>query len=381
MVEHHGSQCGFCTPGFVVAMTTLCQRDTKPAFAEVRDALTGNLCRCTGYLPIITAANSAAGARFPRVEQLYTSREMIEELEKARRQTIRVSDGGSREYFKPSTLKEAAAYKKEKPGVMIIAGGTDLGVRMNKGVLEPQVIMSMSAIMDCSDVKVSGGAANIGAMTTWSTVEDWARENMPELHRMLILFGSPQIRNAGTIGGNIGNASPIADSLPMLYVLDAELELAGTAGTRRVRIDKFYKGYKQLDLGDDELIARVHLPLPKDGEILKLYKISRRKNMDISSFTAGFLMRFGNDGETIDSIRVAYGGVAPVVLRMPKTESFLSGKRMSEELMREAGEIAASEIAPISDVRGTKEYRTILAENVLLKFYFDVAEQTEEAMA
>src|SRR5439155_16992130 len=157
----------------------------------------------------------------------------------------------------PVTMEEAVSFKRDNPAVTVIAGGTDLGVRINKGIIEPTIVMSLGAIPGIGEIIERDGRIEAGALATWTQWEDFARDRIPDLHRMMILFGSPQIRNAGTVGGNIANASPIADSLPFFYVMEAELELVGTGGNRRARIDRFYKGYKQLDLKPDELIARV----------------------------------------------------------------------------------------------------------------------------
>jgi xanthine dehydrogenase small subunit len=200
--------------------------------------------------------------------------------------------------------------------------------------------------------------------------ESTVRDLVPQLAPIMDRFGSPQIKNAGTLAGNIANASPIADTLPFLFVTNASLELTGLSGTRTVSIADFYLGYKKLDLKADEIITRIVIPLPSKSETLRLYKISKRSHLDISSFTAAMLMR-RNDGR-VDSIRIAYGGVAPVVLRLTKTEQFLAGKALARETFVQAGEIARSEVAPISDVRGSREFRLQLSENILQRFYYDI---------
>jgi xanthine dehydrogenase small subunit len=183
------------------------------------------------------------------------------------------------------------------------------------------------------------------------------------------VFGAPQIRHVGTIGGNIANASPIADSLPFLYVMEAVLELRSAGGTRSVPITEFYKGYKKLDLRPGELIARVRVPLPAEDELLKLYKVSRRRDLDIASFTAA--IRIQLTGDIISEAAVAFGAVGPTVIRARKTEEFLRGRTLDEDTMQRAGEVAIGEISPISDVRGAADYRYQLTRNILLKFYHD----------
>jgi xanthine dehydrogenase small subunit len=190
---------------------------------------------------------------------------------------------------------------------------------------------------------------------------------------MLQYFGSSQIRNAGTIGGNIGNGSSIGDSMPAMFVLNAEIELTGTSGARRVNINDFYKGYRTTVAQPDELITRVFIPLPARDEIFKLYKISRRKDLDISAFTAAIWIK-RNGGELIDDVRIAFGGVGPTILRLKKTEEFLRGNALTVASVEDAGRLARAEITPITDVRGSAEYRSQLGENILRKFYVDLAE-------
>jgi xanthine dehydrogenase small subunit len=199
---------------------------------------------------------------------------------------------------------------------------------------------------------------------------------------MLTRHGSPLIRNSGTLAGNIVNGSPIADALPALYVLDAEVELAGggtgvapvncsSPTTRRVSLNAFFTGYKRTVMAPDELISAIRIPRLKSDEILRLYKVSKRRDLDISTFTAAVWLKLSNN--TITDARLAYGGVGPNILRLLKTEALLRGQPLSEVLFRRAGQLARTEITPISDVRGRADYRLQLAENILLKFYHDLA--------
>jgi xanthine dehydrogenase small subunit len=368
MVACHASQCGFCTPGFVMALTAVCRPGEMMTPTEVKEGLTGNLCRCTGYLPILEAALTGDRGKIVPPERLYPSKEIAADFAGRRAEAVVVHDG-ERTLCKPADVGQAVAFLSENPGTMIFAGGTDLGVRTNKGMITPKTVLSVGDLRGAADVRIENDALSIGPAATWSGVETLVKDRLPELHRILILFGSPQIRNAGTVAGNIANASPIADSLPFLYVMEATVELTGPGGVRRVQIDRFYKGYKKLDLNPGELITRIVVPLPAASQVLKLYKISKRKHLDISTFTGAVLMRLS--GSQIGEIRVAYGGVGPTVLRLPKTEAFLAGKEFSEQTFKEAGTIAASEVTPISDVRASKDYRTLLARNVMMKFFRD----------
>lgn len=361
MVRCHGAQCGYCTPGFVMAMAGLFECNDHPTATDVKGALTGNLCRCTGYESIINAALEVKAQ--PRIEQLYPSAPIVAAIDEAEREPVRIEN-----FFKPTTLEDAVAFKNEK--TVIAQGGTDFGVWCTKRNFVAETILSLDAIDGLGDIAVADGMLAVGGRVTLAQFESVVRDLVPSLAPIMDRFGSPQIKNAGTLAGNIANGSPIADSLPFLFVSGAALELTGRNGTRTVAVADFYLGYKKLDLRPDEIITRILIPLPADGDTLRLYKVSKRSHLDISTFTAAMLMR-RRDGR-IDSMRLAYGGVAPVVLRLKKTEEFLTGKPIARETFAEAGEIARSEIAPISDVRGSRETRLQLAENILTKFYYDV---------
>ena len=187
---------------------------------------------------------------------------------------------------------------------------------------------------------------------------------------MLWRHGSPLVRNAGTLAGNIANGSPIGDAMPALYVLNGEIELTGVNGVRRANMNDFYTGYRETCMAGDEIITRVFIPLPSSGDEFRLYKVSKRHDLDISTFTAAFWMRRENG--VIGEIRIAYGGCGPNIYRLRRTEEALSGKPLSQGEIESVAEVARSEIAPISDVRGSADYRFLLAENMLRKFFFDV---------
>ena len=375
MVDCHGSQCGFCTPGFVVTMTGLLECKDRLAESDLRYGLTGNLCRCTGYTPIIEAGIRAGETdTHQRIDQLYPPGEMLADFAACAGDPVEVQAlgaRGNRMFYSPIDLDSAVEFLDQHPAATIVAGATDLGVRINKGLIKPDVILDLNRVEALDAVDVAGGQLSAGARATWTAIEEVCRQAAPQFAGILELFGSPQIRNVGTIGGNIANASPIADSLPFLYVVGAELELAGPAGTRKLNINDFYQGYKQMDLQAGELLARVRIPLPDDDQTLRLYKVSRRRDLDISSFTAAILMRL--DGDTIDSTKIAFGGVGPTILRARQTEDFLANKPFTEQTMQDAGDIAVREITPISDVRGTADFRFQLTRNILRKFFHEQA--------
>jgi xanthine dehydrogenase small subunit len=370
MVDCHGSQCGYCTPGFVMALAGMFEETPE---RDLRTALTGNLCRCTGYLPILEAASSIDVAKLPSLREHYPSADIARDLLDHANASVLVEVPSARSavFFAPRTLEEAVKFKARHPDAVIVSGGTELGVLRNKQGLEPRTLLSLMHIPGLADITSVEDAVVVGANVTWTQVESFARVSLPELHRVVVRFGSPQIRNVATLVANVAHGSPIADSLPFLLVMDAELDLVGPNGPRRVPINDFYKGYKVKDLAPEEIITQVRFSRPDPDELLKLYKVSRRQDLDIATF--GAAVRIRKAGEIITHAKVAYSGVAPTVVRLRRTEAFLQGKHFAEETFAEAGRMARTEIQPITDVRGTRDFRRRLAENILLKFFFDCA--------
>lgn len=378
MVQCHGSQCGFCTPGFVVAMTGLLEECEQACEEDWRHGLTGNLCRCTGYVPILEAGRAVDANEVRRVNETYPPAAMLRDLAGATGDEIAVGSncaGRVLRFFGPTTLAGAVAVLKDHPKAKIVAGATDVGVQLNKGVIDPDVYLDLNRVAEMRGAKLendgTGDALVAGARATWTEIAALCEEAVPEFYQIVSVFGSPQIRHVGTIGGNIINASPIADSLPFLFVAEAELELTSVGGRRTVPITEFYQGYKKFDLRAGELLSGVRVPLPCPGDLFRLFKVSRRRDLDISTFTAAIWLRL--DGETIAEARVAFGAVGPTVIRARRTEEFLRGKTFDESTMRAAGDVAVSEVTPISDVRGSADYRLQLTRNVLLKFYHEQA--------
>ena len=368
-VRCQGAQCGFCTPGFVVSMCGLLEQTEKLDENVLRAGLIGNLCRCTGYESILKAGLEASNQNVARINDLYPPRELSAALREHAEQPVHVRTQ-DREFFKPVSIAQATDFKSTHPNCVLIAGGTDLGVQVNKGTRDPACILSLGGLRELRTITRENEQLTIGALATLADCERAVEPLNRELAKMFYRHGSPLIRNAGTLAGNIANASPIGDSMPALFVLNAEIELTGRAGARRINMNDFYVGYRKTVMSADELITRVIVPLPKREEAFRLYKVSKRHDLDISTFTAAFWMRRENG--VIGEIRIAYGGVGPVIFRLRKTEEALNGKPLNESEIETACEIARAEITPISDVRGDAEYRFQLAENILRKFYFDV---------
>ena len=378
MVDCHGSQCGFCTPGFVVAMTGLLEDHDHLDESTMRCGLTGNLCRCTGYTAIFEAGQHVDTGQHRRAEEKYPSEHLLSESTARREQPIEVRtewDDQEHLLLSPPDLATALKMLETHPDATIVAGATDVGVRINKSLSIPRNILDLNRVDELAGVAVQDDELVLGSRASWTAIERVSKDVAREFYKIVSIFGAPQIRHVGTIGGNIANASPIADSLPFLHVMNAILELHSAKGTREVDINDFYKGYKKFDLQPGELIAKIRVPLPADGDLLRLYKVSRRRDLDISTFTAAVRLRL--DGDTIAEAALAFGAVGPIVIRARRTEAFLLGKPLTEDTMRQAGDVAIAEITPISDVRGAADYRYQLTRNVLVKFFHETQATTE----
>jgi xanthine dehydrogenase small subunit len=395
MVDYYGSQCGFCTPGFVMALHGLVEqrqrqsRDTRLSDAELRLGLSGNLCRCTGYTQILEAGAAIDPASVPRCAARFDTAEILADFASLGDGSVEVNPrpssesngeaahgnsfgaaGSSLEVFIPNTVDELLARRAARPDSVLVSGATDLGVQFNHGKFAPRSVTTTSSIPKLHQLEINGDELLVGAAVSWTRFAEFIRGRVPEYHELLARFGGPQIRHMGTLVGNLANASPIADSIPFHFVAESKIEVASTRGRRQIPIEKFYLGYKQLNLGPDEVILSVRTPLSGRHVRLKLYKISRRRDLDISTVTAAFWIETDSE-DVITAARVAVGGVAPTVLRLPRTESLMTGRPCDLTTMSAAGKQARDEVAPISDVRGSANYRLQLVENLFQKFYFD----------
>ena len=370
MVACGGAQCGFCTPGFVVALQQLLDDRSTPCTPDrIKRGLVGNLCRCTGYDAIVRAACATDRSTLRSLDERYPI-----DLPDHSPLTI---DAGGRRVFKPTTLGDAVAYRAANPTCTVVSGATDVGVLFNKRVRDVPNALQLGGVTELRAITVEGDAIHggwihVGATATLGELEAVALEHLDEFGRFLSWFGSPQIKAAGTLAGNVATGSPIGDTLPTLHVMNAEIELVGPRGRRRVNVNDYYTGYRQSVIAPDELIAAVHVPLLASDETLKIYKVSKRQDLDISSFSAAIWIK--RTGDVIDDVRIAFGGVGPTVLRCQKIEKHLRGQTMTQELFAHSAAIAWREITPISDVRGSKEYRCTLAANILRKAYFDLVD-------
>lgn len=375
--ENHGTQCGYCTPGFVNSLYSYFEKDTTSADhaeKEIKKALTGNLCRCTGYEGIIRSALDVKPCEIKTLNELYPLK-TLQNLLMEETETIELSNENQK-YIKPVSLQDAAKYKSKNPNARIIAGGTDIHVLKNKRDITFEEIIDVSDLLELKNIDIKDDFINIGAAVTIAEAENTFKTYFPEFYNLLEYYASPQIKNIATLAGNIANASPVGDSIPFLMVMDSEVEVFGLNGKRKINLNNFYKGYKILDLSSDEIIVSIKIPLLKENETLKLYKISKRKHLDISTFSAAFKIKL--ESNKISDFAVALGGVAANTVRLTKLEEFVKGKQIEKALFIESGEIINKEITPLSDVRGSDSYRMTLAKNIMLKFYNELIEKEDE---
>jgi xanthine dehydrogenase small subunit len=386
MVKNNGAQCGYCTPGFIVAMSAvaycpeLVYRDTSASAQpgchsaeQIKDALTGNLCRCTGYEAIVKAGLESQFSEFTPLTSLFEEAKIAQHLALLNADEVFIESDG-REFYLPATVETCSQYLAQHPDSTLVSGGTDVSVNCNKRGFCPPSVVSTARLPGLAsiDTLVEDGrkVLRVGGRVTLSQLERTMYEQMPQLNHLLWTFGSPQIRLAGTLAGNIANGSPIADTIPYLICLDGAVEASSTRGKRRIAMRDFYLGYKTLALAKDEVITAIYLPLPHDDEIVRLYKITRREHLDISSFTAAISLKLSAT-QTIERASVVFGGVAATVMHIDAVENFLVGKEHSLATFVEAGKLAKESIKPITDVRGSKDYRLQLAQNIMRKFYFE----------
>lgn len=367
LVQRNGSQCGYCTPGIVMSLFALYKNHRNPSRETTGDALTGNLCRCTGYRPIVDAAtDSCSGEDHDKFTS--TAPEILAKLEEINkdRSTLAIVQG-PRQYFKPFMLSEALRLRKQHPGAVVTAGATDTALRQTKKKEMLTEIIDISDVKELKYFSELDDAFLIGAGLQLEQLRQSCKGRLPALEKMLDIFGSLQIRNLATLGGNIGSASPIGDTLPLLIALRARVRLQSETGERVVGIEDFITGYRRTQLQQDELITAVEIQKPRAGSIVKSYKVSKRKDLDISSVSGGFCL-FTENG-SVNEIILAFGGMADRPVRALNTEKYLAGKSWNEMVVKTAMDLLEKEFTPLSDARAAAEYRNLVARNLLLKFF------------
>ena len=354
MVDHHGSQCGFCTPGFIAAMATAHLNGRT----DHDDALAGNLCRCTGYAPIVRAAKAAAGAPVP---------DWMADA---------VPDVPAAPYA-PDSLDELAAWYWENPEATLIAGATDVGLWVTKQLRELPQVAFLNRCTELREITETENAIHFGAAVTMTEVLATVRDRFPSYAEMIRRYGSDQVRNAATIGGNIANGSPIGDNPPALIALGATLHLRHGEKTREMPLEDFFLAYGKQDRAKGELVTGV--TIPKAAPALRCYKISKRFDQDISAVCGCFNLTI-EAGKVTDA-RIAFGGMAGTPHRAKAVERALIGQPWALETVTAAAVKFAEDYTPMSDMRASAEYRLKTAQNLLRRYFEDLSAQTISVLA
>jgi xanthine dehydrogenase small subunit len=387
LADGHGSQCGFCTPGFVMSLFALYKTDPAPNRTAVNDALAGNLCRCTGYRPIIDAAQAMypLGRAIPASEQGWieapagskskaakaAESELAGQLSGLRRRKGLVLPHATGAFYAPRTSAELAALRVRLPDARILAGGTDVGLWVTKQHRQLGDVIYVGNVADLANVDESDDAIAIGAAVTLTDAAMVLARHYPELDELMRRFASPPIRNAGTLAGNIANGSPIGDSMPPLIAVGARVVLRRGDARRELALEDLYLAYQKTALEPGEFVERVVVPLRRPGLAFAAYKISKRFDQDISAVCAAFALEL--DGSRIRSARVAFGGVAATPKRAAACERALAGRDWNGDTCEAAVAALAQDYAPIADMRASAEYRLRVAQNLLRKFHLETS--------
>ena len=387
MVDEHGSQCGFCTPGFIMSMFALYHNEESPSEDMLSENLSsenlqkthtgslerqhridqylgGNLCRCTGYVPIKRAAAKALQEHQP---------DKFDESEQdtiAALQDIQKQLPMHPRFLIPNSANELGMYRIQYPEARLLAGGTDLALEVTQGLNDIDTIIYVKAVPELMAVNVDDTSITFGAAVSLTRCLAVLGSALPASEAMLLRFGSEQVRNQGTVGGNIVNASPVGDLPPLLMALDAILELQCGETTRRININDFYHAYKQTALNDNEFLRSVRIPLPTAETQMFVHKISKRLDDDISAVLGVFCLQMQQS--TITDARIAFGGMAATPARASHLENCLRGKDFTEACLQNAMQALSNDFSPISDARASAAYRQKVAANLVKRCYLSV---------
>jgi xanthine dehydrogenase small subunit len=358
MVAHHGSQCGFCTPGFVVSMAVAHLNGAR----DHDDQLAGNLCRCTGYAPIVRAAEAAAHEPVP--DWMKTDRDFL---------SAQISSGVRGQKapgaFSPRDSDELAEWYLAHPDATLIAGATDVGLWVTKQLRDLAPVAFLNGVEDLKGIEVQGGQLHVGACVTIAALRAAVAERLPSFGELLRRYASEQVRNAATIGGNIANGSPIGDGPPALIALGATLHLRRGDEMRSLPLEAFFVEYRKQDRRPGEFVAGVSFP--ESAPALRCYKISKRFDQDISAVCGCFNVTV--EAGVVTRARIAFGGMAGVPKRATLAEAALVGQPWSLAVAEAAAQAMAGDFTPLSDMRASAAYRLTVAQNLMLRYFHDLA--------
>ncbi|MFZ5691079.1 MAG: xanthine dehydrogenase small subunit [Pseudomonadota bacterium] len=359
LIDADATQCGFCTPGFAMAMFAFAQGGEARDDETIHEALAGNLCRCTGYRPIVEACK-AMRADPPGCGLAEQAGEAAREYRQ-----------GAQLYLAPRSIGELVEAKAKYPDAVVLGGGTDLGIRVSKDREAFPVVISTQWVSELRTISDDQRKLFIGGSVTYTRALPALDKHFPSFAALVRRIGSRQIRNIGTFAANIANASPIGDTIPCLMALDATIVLQSRRGIRRVKADDFIVGYRKTAMEKDEIIAAIEIPLLKPGTGFTVYKLSKRFDQDISTVIGAYRLRI-EDGKVAE-LRAAYGGMAAATARATHVEAAVTGKPWTAETLQDIDALIARDFRPMTDHRGTDAYRLRAAANLLRKLQIETA--------
>ena len=367
MVKCHGSQCGFCTPGFIMSLFSMFKNHSKFKEDIIKDSIAGNLCRCTGYKPIIKAAKSLQTKN--KIDHFVKNKKKTNSLlKKIGNKSITIYQK-NKKYFAPRYISELKKILKKNTNSKLLSGGTDLSLVVTKERKDIESIIYMNSIRELNYIKNNNKYIEVGATTSLNDFEKYIVKYYPDFNKILKRYGSTQIRNVATLAGNIATASPIGDNLPLLMALDCQIVLQGIKKSKILSINDFFIGYRKTKLKTGQFIHSIRIPIFKKS-IFKAYKISKRYDDDISSICAAFNLIIEN--KKIKEIKIAYGGMSALPQRATYCEKVLLNSLITMDVINKAKNALEKDFSPISDMRASGSYRKVVAKNLLEKCFLEI---------
>ena len=371
MVECQGSQCGFCTPGFVMSLWSVYEQHqahcgAAPSRQQLADSLSGNLCRCTGYRPILDAGQRMLDLPASQLD----AAPVVAALQALHSdQDWQYSDGHT-QFYAPASLDSLARLREQLPNARLIAGTTDVGLWITKQFRDLGDIIAVGRVAQLQRIEARDGALHIGAGASLEAAWSALAQRFPSLTDVWLRFASPPVRHAGTMGGNVANGSPIGDAPPVLMALDADIVLRKGARERRMPLADFYIDYMKNQLEPGEFVQALVVPLANTAEQVRAYKISKRFDCDISALCAGFAIAL-DDARRVQTVRLAFGGMAATVKRARGAEAAMLGQPWNAATVRKAQAALAEEFKPMTDMRASDSYRLKVAQNLLQRLWLE----------
>lgn len=373
MVNQHGSQCGFCTPGFVMSLYALWMTTPNPTNMQIERALQGNLCRCTGYEPIIKAAIEVSKSADPVHDKLNVERanmiKQLSEMHDTQRIEIRHNDDL---VIIPKDVADLKSARAEYPNSTIVAGSTDVGLWVTKHMHDISPTIFINHLSELHQIDVQADGIHVGACVSYTDMQSVISKHFSQMEAFWNRIGGEQVRNMGTVGGNIANGSPIGDTPPALIALGASVTLSSDSEHRTLPLKDFFIEYGKQDRADGDFVESLFIPFLKSDELFGVYKISKRRDEDISALCCAIKMTIEND--VMSNVSIAFGGMAGTPMHAVKTEELLEGQSWSLDTIRNAKAGIDLDFSPLTDWRASKEYRALAAKNLLERFYIEMTD-------